>query len=384
MDRRRRQMQTTAELVYESWAPEASPSSSLQNDLGHQLPADSVDLHSTSIEEPFPVDLEKIGSTEYGRSLALYYSLMQNSRMTFLEFVRTRFVPQHVMSKGPAGRRHYHAMLKHILKPETVDSFFVSGAANSNKSLSALPGWPYLDDVQLCDLQSDHVRTIMSAALDMGYSVQTVKHIRNVIGNVITHATNRRCFSGGNPAFEVPLPRMIRKQQGELTAAQVKQLLAVMKYPEKEIALVAIFAGLNMLEICGLQWKSINLGEVPRDLEGSIIPPGCIAVKKQLDAGHLVDVRANRLRNVEMSEILLTVFRRLHQNQLRVQPDDFVFVSRPGSPLWPANLQLRLKSLGRDLDMPLLSWHLFTKMRETIMAELTPKSTLGSKPRAGL
>jgi site-specific recombinase XerC len=384
MDRRRRQMQTTAELLDDSWAPAAPPSSSRQNDLGHELPPDSVHPHSTSFEEPFPVELEKISSTEYGRSLALYYSLMQNSRMTFLEFVKTRFIPQHVMFKGPAGRRHYHAMLKHILKPETVDSLFDSGAANTNKSLAALPGWPYLDNVQLCDLQSDHVRTIMSAALDMGYSVQTVKHIRNVIGNVITHATNRRCFSGGNPAFEVPLPRMIRKQQGELTVAQVKQLLAVMKYPEKEIALVAIFAGLNMLEICGLQWKSVNLGEVPRDCEGSVIPPRCIAVTKQLDAGHLVDVRGNRRRNVEMTEILLTVFRRLHQSQLRVQPDDFIFVSRPGSPLWPANLQLRLKSLGRDLDMSWLSWHLFTKMRKTIMAELTPKSTFGNEPGAGL
>ena len=379
MDRRRRQMQTIAELD-DSWASAAVSSSTPQTELGHELPLDSADPASVSIENAFPVDLEKLGSTEYGRFLALYYSLMQNSRMTFLEFVKTRFIPHHVMSKAPAGRRHYHAMLKHILKPETVDSLFDSGGSSANKSLTALPGWPYLDDVPLCDLKSDHVRTLMSAALDRGYSVQTVKHIRNVIGNVITHATNRRCFSGGNPAFEVPLPRMIRKPQEELTANQVRQLLAVMKYPEKEIALVAIFAGLNMLEICGLQWKNVNLGELPREVEGRIIPPQSIAVRSQLDAGHLVDVRSNRARNVEMHETLLSMFRRLHQRQFRVEPADFVFVSRPGSPLWPANLQHRLKTLGRDLGMPSPSWHLFTRMRQAIMGEFAFEFTSESSP----
>jgi hypothetical protein len=38
--------------------------------------------------------------------------------------VKTRFIPEHVASKGPAGKRHYHAILKHILKPEAADALF--------------------------------------------------------------------------------------------------------------------------------------------------------------------------------------------------------------------------------------------------------------------
>jgi len=77
----------------------------------------------------------------------------------------------------------------------------------------SIPSWPYLDDVRFCDMSTDHVRKIISAALDKGYSSQTVKHIRNVIGTVISHAAERRYFSGYNPAFQVPLPPMIRRRR---------------------------------------------------------------------------------------------------------------------------------------------------------------------------
>ena len=77
-------------------------------------------MELAAVAEALAPGPQNLGSTEYGRFLALHYSLLQNSRMTFLEFVKTRFVPEHVASKGPAGKRHYHAILKHILDAESM------------------------------------------------------------------------------------------------------------------------------------------------------------------------------------------------------------------------------------------------------------------------
>ena len=49
-------------------------------------------------------------------------------------FVETCFIPSHVALKTQAGRTHYHAILKHVLRPETVDpcSFLTAGSARAN------------------------------------------------------------------------------------------------------------------------------------------------------------------------------------------------------------------------------------------------------------
>jgi site-specific recombinase XerC len=371
MNRQRAQQQSGPDLVDEFW--------NLQN---HKQPPEMNEFADGPLGAPAEIELavitealsrarQQLGSTEFGRFLALNYSLMQNSRITFQEFAKTRFIPEHVTSKGPAGRTHYHAILKHILKPETVDALFDVGAGITTRRLTAITDWPYLDDVRLCDLKPDHVRSIISAALDRGYSVQTVKHIRNVIGTIITHATKRRCFNGDNPAFQVPLPTMIRKAEANLTLTQTKQLLGVMRYPEREIALIAIFTGLNMLEILGLQWKHVNLTESPLNIDGNIIRPRTIAVKKQWNHGELDNVRGSRMRNVEISEPLLSLFRDHNQRQVYVEPNDFVLVSRTGTALCPGNiLKDRLKPLGRELGMPWLSWHMFSKAHKALLSEL--------------
>jgi hypothetical protein len=111
----------------------------------------------------------------------VYNTAILDSRMTFAFFVESKFIPEHVEYKAPAGKTHYQSMLKHLLKPETVNRMFrLENSANPR--LKSVPDWPYLDDVQLCDLKADHVRSLVSFAVARGYSSQTVKHIKNVLG----------------------------------------------------------------------------------------------------------------------------------------------------------------------------------------------------------
>jgi hypothetical protein len=215
MNRKRSQQHNNATLVDEFWNLQNQESDADVNEFfpdGHLNDPEEIELAVSTAA--YSRARQQLGSTEFGRFLARYYTLKWSSRETFGEFVKTSFIPQHVTSKGPAGRTYYRAILKHILKPETVDAMFDGGAAIAmRRRLTAVADWPYLDDVRLCDLKPDHVRSIVSAALNIGYSVETVKHIRNVIGTIIAHATERRCFSGDNPAFQVPLPKLIRKAE---------------------------------------------------------------------------------------------------------------------------------------------------------------------------
>ena len=378
MGPQRPRQQNIADLVDEFGGLQSEPRSSEENVIPVE-PSSDLEMEFTAVAEALAPGRQNLGSTEYGRFLALHYSLLQNSRMTFLEFVKTRFIPEHVASKGPAGQRHYHAILKHILKPEAVDALFDAETMTTTKRLMEISDWPYLDEVRLCDIKTDHVRKIISAALDKGYSVQTVKHVRNVIGTVITHANKRRCFSGDNPAFQVPLPPMIRRHEENLTLTQARRLLGVMRRPDREMALVAIFTGLNMLEICGLQWKYVNLTESPRYGEEGFIPSRSIAVKKQWNAGELGDVRSSRVRSVGISGLLLSLLIELSQRDLYTKPDDFVFTSRSGNALWPANLHERLKPLCSEVEIPWLSWHLFAKAHKTVASELAAQLTYDKK-----
>jgi integrase len=291
--------------------------------------------------------------------------------MTIAEFVEKIFVPEHVGSKGLSGRTHYQAILKHVLPPEEVDRMFQVDTRNSKAKLTAVPNWPYLDKVRLCDARPADVQQLISAALARGYSTQTVKHMRNVVSAIFAHARKKQWFAGDNPALQVTLPGMIRKGAHALTLAEAKEVLGVMQYPEKEIALITILTNMNVSEICGIQWKHVNLTETWSHAEGAPIPPRTIAVRKQWYLGELSTVKGRRNRIQPIPEPLLPILRTLSQRAKCTEPDDFVLVSRAGTPIKANNIVARrLKPIGNGLQIPGLSWHVIRRSRSTLAYEL--------------
>jgi len=133
-------------------------------------------------------------------------------------FVKTKFIPEHVQHKSRGAQTQYQAILKHILRPETVDQIFAS--ATSKARLTSVPDWPYLDDVRLCDLKAEHVRKILLFASSRHYSWQTVHYIKNVIGAIITHARQKGYFNSRSPVSEVKLPARFRRPEEDFAIWQ--------------------------------------------------------------------------------------------------------------------------------------------------------------------
>lgn len=298
-------------------------------------------------------------------------SVLEDGVVSMATYIETNFIPNHVELKTLAGRTHYQAILKHVLRPETVDRLFAPYVGMPKARLRALSDWPYLDEVRLCDVTPDHVRRLTASALARGYSPQTVKHIKNVVGAIISHAKREGIFIGDNPISKVRLPPIVHKASHNLSIAQAKMILSLMEYPEREIALITFGTGMSISEICGLKWGRVNLTSRTLYSEGSLVPPRSMLVTDQWSPAGLLDVGVRRVRSVSIPDSVFRVLLALRKGQRRADPDCFVLAAQSGSPVCPASLRMsKLKPIGRRLGMPWLSWQVLKRAHDALLCEL--------------
>lgn len=315
---------------------------------------------------------------------AFYDAGIQDSRMTLALFVETKFVPEHVQYKTPAGQTHYQAMLKHVLTPETVSRIFDPDKAVKMR-LTAVQDWPYLDSIRLCDLRSEHVRRILSASDSAGYSAQTLKHIKNVCFAIITHAQKEGCFSGPNPASLVKLPRTMRSASPGLTPEQTGAILDLLQYPYREVALFALTTGLSLPEICDLRWKNLNLDDFERCADGHSIPARTVLVKSWWNRGGLGDSRTcHKNKIIEICEPLLSALHEVRKGNPMPDAEDCVLVSADGNRIIPANFRVgEMKRVGKALGMPSLSWQDLRRTHQAFQAQSLSQRSLSIPLRPG-
>lgn len=290
------------------------------------------------------------------------------SRMKMTDFIETRFMPYFVSLKNQSARIHYQAMLRHIITPEEVDRIFQVVAVLPDQRLKRCPDWPYLSNLRLCDARPSHVQRLVSVALARGYSTQTVAHIRNTVNAIFSYAKQEGYLTSDNPARSVMSPDIVRKKPQSLTLSQVNDTLRAMMYPEREMAMVALLTPMTMAEICAMQWKYLNLSNFLSNADGEPCLPKTIAVRKHLVHGEFGDVPKSRKRNLPICDVLFDVLLGLQRRAKFTGPDDFVFVSGTGSPFKHIKIkERRLKPIGKQFQMPWLSWQTFRHTRTTLL-----------------
>ena len=269
-----------------------------------------------------------------------------NSAVTLGHFVEQKFLPDHVALLKKSGRTHYHSMLKHVL--------------------------PALRAQRLRDITGGDIQKIVSLMLASDYSVQTVKHVRTVVSAVFTQAKRLGWYTGENPATLVRLPEMVRKEAHALSFEQAVAALRALKSPAREMVLFAILTSMNIAEICGLQWKRVNLTEQFATVDGESLPPLTIAVRRQWYRGEYGTVKAkSRRRNLPLGAVLKDVLAKMKERAKFTAPEDPVFAARTGKPVDEHNIARRhLKPVGASLEMPWLSWHCFRRTHTTLAHEL--------------
>jgi len=269
-----------------------------------------------------------------------------HSAVTVGNFVDQRFLPDHVALLKRSGRSHYESMLKHVL--------------------------PTLRDLRLKDITASHIQKLVSSMLLKNYSVQTVKHVRTVVSAIFTHAKRLGWHTGDNPAKLVRLPEMVRREAHALSFKQAVDTLAALKTPVREMVLFAIVTSMNIAEVCGLQWKRVNLTEQFATVDGESLPPLTIAVRAQWYRGEYGSVKAkSRRRNIPIPALIRCVLAIMKERPQFTGLEDPVFAARTGKPVDEHNIARRhLKPVGRSLGMPWLSWHCFRRTHTTLANEL--------------
>lgn len=294
--------------------------------------------------------------------------------LTLAEFVRHKFVPECVAPRRLAGRTHFQFILRHILNPGELAVAFGVPQSISDSSLRSVMEWPYLGSLPLHHIDGNTIRSLTAAALKAGYSTQTAIHIRNVIRSIFVHAIKTKLFAGDNPAARVPFPVVIRKSLRSLTTTELRQAMQMMRYPEKPIAFLALLTDMNLSEICGLQWRYVNLANYPRQLESELLPPRTIAVRHQSYRGEFSPVNQNRKRFLPIPNLLFSLLSDLKTRDKFSGQHDFVLASRRGTPVSPENIGTRrLKAIGKILEIPWLSWSAFHRTRIDLRSRLGPR-----------
>jgi integrase len=301
-----------------------------------------------------------------------------DSEMTFATYVECKFVPDHVEYKTRAGQTHYEAMLKHIVTPEGVNRIF-GKVPYKSRSLQSIPDWPYLDNVRLCDLTTDHIRNLLSAATQHGYSAQTLKHIKAVAGAVISHARNEGFFNRSNPAAQVKLPPVTPARRQVLSARQISQALGIMQSPERELALLCIYTGLTVTEICDLRWRDLNLTFLPCTIDGERLPPISLRVRRKSNKSN-GNVGTGSSMSLEIPGPVLPGLLDLRSQRVDADANDYVLVSRWGVQITPAGFRSGLRQIGVCLGIPTISWQDFRKFSKILKVEfvLNPNSGSGA------
>jgi integrase len=192
--------------------------------------------------------------------------------------------------------------------------------------------------------------------------------------SVFVHAIKTKHLVGDNPASVVLFPHAVRKASRSLTIPQLKQTMQMMRYPEKPMALCAIFTDMNLSEICGLKWRYLNLSFNPRLLDTELLPAKTIAVRNQSYRGEFRPVIDSRQRFLPIPDPLYSLLCDLRAWSRFNGLHDFVFASRRGTPINPDNFGTRrLKAIGRVLEMPWLSWSVFQRTHVSLKTQFGPR-----------
>lgn len=330
---------------------------------------------STSATVPESLTVQRTSQLDPSVNLAnpsvpSYPAGIQNPQMTLASFIATKFIPEHVAFKTGAGQTHYKAILKHLLTPELVNCIFTPGQIAPGR-LSAVPEWPYVDSVRLCEVTVDHVRRLVRAAEAAGYSSQTVKHIKNVFFAIISHAQREGCFHGPNPAGLVKLPKLERQNLHHLSFQQTRAILELMQHPAKAVAIFTITTGMTLKEIFDLQWNDVNLGNAECIVEGEPRPPMSLVVKAPWSKASIGTARSySQNRHFEIREPLLSVLtdlRRLNPHSTR--NDRVVSATEKDELTFFHVCTSHLKQVGKLLGIPWLTWQVLRRVRSSVAGE---------------
>ena len=132
---------------------------------------------------------------------------------------------------------------------------------------------PALGDVKLTSLRPDQVQHLYSELMDRKLSAATIQKVHTVLHGSLRHATAMGML-GRNPADNMALPRIRRREMTALSEEEIGKLLAAAEGTPVAVPLLCLVTlGVRRGELLGLTWPDVDFEQgqvsVRRTLEES-------------------------------------------------------------------------------------------------------------------
>ena len=217
---------------------------------------------------------------------------------------------------------------------------------------------PALGHRRMRDITPEDVSKLVRAKLDAGLSVQTVRHIVNVLANVFRYAKELGYFTGELPAAFVRLPKMRRKERGALSFAQVAELMSELPKLADLILFLAV-TGVRIGEATGLRWKRLNLSDELVSVDGVVIGPQSVEIRDNWVLGEYTTPKtAASVRQIPLPRALCERLVARRAAATFHGDEHPVFAGKTGRPIDTGNALMRdLKPALRRIGLPAASWH---------------------------
>ncbi|RIS58099.1 tyrosine-type recombinase/integrase [Mycobacteroides abscessus] len=229
---------------------------------------------------------------------------------------------------------------------------------------------PELGSVSLSRLTVTQLQHYLNAMLSNGHSVRTVQQTRTVLSAALTRA-QREELVPRNVARIVELPGWQRKPIVPWTAAEANRFLAANeRHPLYPAFLLLVIYGLRRGEVLGLRWTDINwdtnqihlqqqlqqigdslqIGPIKTNAGVRTLP--LLPLIRRVLSQHLARQTFDGFITDELSITTTTPF-----NSTDTEPENLVFLSSTGTPLWPRNFGRQFQAARAAAGVRRISLH---------------------------
>ncbi len=316
-------------------------------------------------------------------------SARPGTMMSVEQFVTSKFEPQVLWKKKPAGREHYAYCFSKLLntcdscgkripkteagKPERKLSEKEQKLEKQRTCSCTIPRPPAFARRRMCDVTTEHVEDVIRTMHDRGYSDQTLLHFVHAISAIFRHAKRLRMYGDENPAAGMgkEMGEVRHKKRPTYTWEQAQKVIARLRNPYRLMALVSVATSMNVAEICGLRRKWANVGAQVATVEGEVLAPHSLAVRENYYRSQYGSLKeGSRKRNVAITPELAAEIAILMRGAKNQDPEAPVFQSSTGTPVDAHNVLSRtFKKLEKDLGFP-VTWHAFRRAHSSFAGQL--------------
>lgn len=245
---------------------------------------------------------------------------------------------------------------------------------------------PDIGDIQLKEVKPIHIQDFYTDHIKNGTSSTTVKQYHAILHKALNQAVKWELIST-NPAMSVEKPK---KAKTTLQVWDENQLYAVLnkleKYSVYLAVLIAVTTGMRLGEVCGLQWKNVDLKNkilyVRKQLQSidGALELCNLKTESSVRKIHLIDYTVDKLEvEYKKQEELKIYFTDKDMN--RHMENNFVICKEDGSPYDPDYISKNYRRVMKDykicekLKIPYIRFHDLRHTHATLLlkAGVNPK-----------